>query len=227
MKFPRTDSAAPCAPRLWPPEPPGSITGGGGLVQKKGSFCQNKTWGCHLPACRPVCWGRNVRARLLPPPDTGHMGRWSLDSHTTFKPSSGGPVGEKHPLKPIKRASGCPGVGLRARRVTEGHGLPAAPPGEPRWRWTPHVNPLTALTPTSWASGGQIPKHPQHLPAPATVRAALSSSWPRSHPAPQQASWWLMGWGCPWQEQGARMGTVTFPTGAESLGQAGVRAGSL
>lgn len=169
-----------------------------------------------------------MRARLLHlPRHTGHVGRWSLDSHTTFKPSSGGPVGEKHPLKPIKRASGCPGVGLRARRVTEGHGLPAAPPGEPRWRWTPHVNPLTALTPTSWASGGQISKHPQHLPAPATVRAALSSSWPRSHPAPQQASWGLMGWGCPWQEQGARMGKVTFPTGAESLGQAGVRAGSL
>ena len=79
----------------------------------------------------------------------------------------------------------------------------------------PHVSALTALTPISWASGGQIPEHPQYLPAPAAVRAALSSSRTSPHPSLQAS---MAG-------AGVANGRKLLHW-AESLRQAGARAGA-
>ena len=106
-------------------------------------------------------------------------------------------------------------------KVTQGHILPAAPPGEPRWRRTPQVS---ALTPTSWAFGGPIPEHPSTCLHLLQLGAAPSSSQSSSSPS-HQASWGLMRWGCPWPEQGSRMGKGNLPSKVESFGQAAVEQG--
>ena len=63
--------------------------------------------------------------------------------------------------------------------------LPAVTPPPAQIEVTLQVRTLMSQTPTFWAFGGQTLEHSQYLPSSATLRPALSSSWPSSHPSHQ------------------------------------------